>query len=249
MTPVTLFRAALVSTLVAALPIACSSQASAPPTLGDQQGNGNDATTGNDGTVTVTSGIPTGLTPSLVLVGGKVPVAPGTKVGYALTAVAPMSYMFRWTGDSSVTGDGFQHFYGTIWTTGHFTSITPGCTNMACPRESGDTVSSIMQVTGGEAITWSTNASDGWDGFSFVTDTEPVIYQVNVDTQPRQDLFLFPEYPTGTPTSPTTDPFALSSMAPGDGGSPDGGSSDGADEGGEASVEAAAEAGPESGSD
>ena len=99
-----------------------------------------------------------------------------------------------------------------------------------------------MHVQGGEAITWSTNASDGWDGFSFVTDTEPVVYQVNVDTQPRQDLFLFPEYPTGTPTSPTTDPFALSSIAPSDGGSSEGGA-------GDASLESGPEAGPEAGPD
>jgi hypothetical protein len=233
-----LLRPALVSTMVA-VAIACGSQPSAPPTLADRTGSGDDGSVGDDGGTGIdASGIPAGLTPSLVLVGGKVPVAPGTKVGYALTAIAPMSYQFRWTGDDNVTGDGFQHFYGTIWTTGHFTSLTPGCDNMACPLESGDEVSSVIQVSGGEAITWSTNASDGWDGFSFVTDTEPVIYQVNVDGQPRQDLFLFPEYPTGTPTSPTTNPFALSSIAPGDGGSSEGGASD-------ASLEAGPEAGPE----
>jgi hypothetical protein len=243
MTKLGFVRSALVSGIVVAVAIACGSQPSAPATLGDNHGNGEDASIGDGSTGIDASGIPTGLSPSLVLVGGKVPVAPGTKVGYALTAIAPMSYQFRWTGDDNVTGDGFQHFYGTIWTTGHFTSLTPGCLNMACPLESGDEVSGVIQVAGGEAITWSTIASDGWDGFSFVTDTEPVIYQVNVDGQPRQDLFLFPEYPTGTPTSPTTNPFALSSMAPGDGGSSDGGGT------GEASVEAGPEAGSEAGPD
>ncbi len=249
MTPIHVFRSALVSTLVV-VAIACSSQASAPPTLGDSQGNGGDATTGDDGsTATDASVIPTGLAPSLVLVCGKVPVAPGTKVGYALTAVAPMSYTFRWTGDSAVTGDGFQHFYGTIWTTGHFTSLTPGCTDMACPLESGDTVSAVMHIAGGEAITWNTNASDGWDGFSFVTDTEPVVYEVNVDGQPHQDLFLFPEYPTGTPTSPTTNPFACSSMALGDGGSSEAGADAGVEGGGGGPDDAAPESSVEAGSD
>jgi hypothetical protein len=239
MIPLRHLRFAPVSTLVAVV-IACSSQPSAPPTLAGNGGGGDDATTGDDGgnTGIDASAIPAGLSPSLVLVGGKVPVAPGTKVGYALTAIAPMSYQFRWTGDASVAGDGFQHFYGTIWTTGHFTSLTPGCDDMACPLETGDVVSSVMHVQGGEAITWSTNASDGWDGFSFVTDTEPVVYQVNVDGQSHQDLFLFPEYPTGTPTSPTADPFALSSMALGDGGSSEGGAGD-----------ASSEAGPEAGND
>jgi hypothetical protein len=113
---------------------------------------------------------------------------------------------------------------------------------MACPLENGDVVSGVMQVAGGEAITWSTNASDGWDGFSFVTDTEPVIYSVYVDGQERPDLFLYARYPDGTPTSPTASPFALSSMTLDAGlGPTDGGGDAAGDAGSEASADASSD--------
>jgi hypothetical protein len=146
------------------------------------------------------------------LVGGAVGVAPGTQAGYALTAPSPMSYELRWTGDYFTTGDGYKEFYGSVWTTGHFASITPGCLDEACPLEAGDFVSNAYPVPGGERIDWDTFALDGWDGLSFTTDTEPVVFEVAVDGVRRPDLFFFPSATNdGTVLSPASTPFGMRS--------------------------------------
>jgi hypothetical protein len=185
---------------------ACDSGSSLPPELGNTEAP-------DAGYQPPTAAIPAAESTVYSLqVGGTVPVAPGTQVGYALTAPQPMSYLFRWTGDAKVGGQAYSKFYGSVWTTGHFTLLTPGCTNQACPLETGDYVSGINQVTGGgERIDWNTNASTGWDGFSFATDTEPLYFDVFVDGNAQPNLFVFPEAPGGQPTSPAANPFGIQS--------------------------------------
>jgi hypothetical protein len=169
-----------------------------------------------------TAAIPTGATPYVTLVGGTVPVAPGTQVGYALTAVGPKSYQFRWTGQAKVAGDGYHEFYGSVWTTGTFTSLIPGCANDVCNLETGDFVSTAADVPGGQRIDWDTFASSGWDGFAFTTDTEPLYFDVYIDGERHPELFAFPQYPTGADSSPAASPFAISSeSAAKDGGEAD----------------------------
>jgi hypothetical protein len=145
-------------------------------------------------------------------VGGTLPVGPGQQVGYALTLPKDaMSYQLRWTGDAAVAGDGFQEFYGSVWTTGHFTSLTPGCLNAACPLESGDYVSGVIEVAGGERIDWDTVASTGWDGFSFTTDTEPIYFDIYIDGRQHPEVFFFASTPDGTTSTPASTPFGMSS--------------------------------------
>jgi hypothetical protein len=155
---------------------------------------------------------PPASTPSYTtMVGATVPVAPGVQVGYALTATAPMTYQLRWTGDARVAADGFQQFYGSVWTAGHFSSLVPGCVDQACPLEAGDFVSGIEQVGGGEQIDWNTFASTGWDGFGFVTDMEPVYVDVFIDGNRHPELVFFASAPSGATTSPSVSPFGMAS--------------------------------------
>jgi hypothetical protein len=156
---------------------------------------------------------PAGTPVYALQVGGEVRVSPGLKIGYSLTAKAPGSYRFRWTGDDAVTRGGFHKFYGSVWTTGHFTSLVPGCDDGSCPLEpEGDYVSGVLRVDGGERIDWHTFASDGWDGFSFTTDTEPVYFDVNVENGPHPDLFEFPSAAAhGAPSAPASNPFGIAS--------------------------------------
>jgi len=192
--------------LCAVVMVAACSSSSMPPELGNEPGVDSGVV------VSPIATIPTSTTDYQVLVGGTVPVAPGVQVGYALTAPQKMTYTFRWTGDAAVTGDGYQNFYGSVWTTGHFTSLTPGCVNQACPLESGDYVSGVMQVSGGERIDWDTNASTGWDGFSFTTDTEPLYFDVFIDGSRHPELFEFAAAPSGNTSEPAASPFGMSSM-------------------------------------
>ncbi len=188
-------RGAWIGVVVAA----CGSSSSHPPGFGDSVVGG----TQDDG------GRPNGEVPPSstisyeVKVGGSLDVTPGTKVGYALTASQLQTYRFRWTGDAAIAADGFQHFYGSAWTTGHFTSLTPGCDGQVCPLEAGDFVSSILVVSGGERIDWNTSASTGWDGFSFAVDTEPVYFDVFIDGARHPELFYFPARPKARRASPS----------------------------------------------
>jgi hypothetical protein len=147
----------------------------------------------------------------VVLVGGTVPVGPDKQVGYALTATAEKTYQFRWTGASEVTGEGYQEFYGSLWTTGSFSNFVPGCVNQVCSLESNDYLSNIQTVEGGQRIDWDTFASTGWDGFGFSTSMEPIYLEVFIDGAPHLNLFFFAETPDGGTTSPTVNPFGISS--------------------------------------
>jgi hypothetical protein len=177
---------------------------SADPDAGSPLGN---HTTG----ASSSESVPVGASAYVVLVGGTVPTAPGTKVGYALTSPSQKTYQLRWTGEAKVVADGYHEFYGSVWTTGTFTSLTPGCTNQGCPLEVGDFVSRAENVTGGQRIDWDTFASTGWDGFSFTTDTEPIYFDVYIDGARHPELFSFPEAPSGSDTSPAATPFGISS--------------------------------------
>ncbi|MGO8995435.1 MAG: hypothetical protein ACLQVI_19155 [Polyangiaceae bacterium] len=196
-------RKAFFSAVGLAMCAACTSSViTTPPANGGTHQDGAGASEGIP---------PSSTTTYAVEVGGTVPIAPGTQAGYALTASALKTYQLRWTGDASVNADGYKEFYGSAWTTGHFTSITPGCVNSACPLETGDYVSGVETVTGGERIDWDTFASDGWDGFGFTTDTEPVYFDVYIDGNRLPQLFYFPVGTNEVTTSPASSPFGVTS--------------------------------------
>jgi hypothetical protein len=158
-----------------------------------------------------------------LVVGGTVPISPGEKVGYSLTATAPKTYQLRWTGDQRTGEMGYSHFYGAVWTTGRFTAFARGedGTPCACALEKGDQVDApVAAPGGGERINWSTVATIGWDGFTFSVDTEPIYFDVFADNARRPTITEFPAFPGGAPTSPETSPFGMSSGVRGaDGGS------------------------------
>jgi len=123
--------------------------------------------------------------------GSKAPMLAGRTLGYELISTTPGTYRFRWTGDSFVSHVENWKFQGSVWTAGHFTSVVPGCADRSCALEDDDYLSAVQHVAGGERIDWDTNASIGWDGFSFTTDTEPLYIELNVDGEARPDLLEF----------------------------------------------------------
>jgi hypothetical protein len=139
-------------------------------------------------------------------------VAPGVEPGYGITAQADGTYRIIWTGDTGSSGV-FREFYGSVWTQGHFTTVVPGCVNNFCALEpaQGDYVSSVFEVPGGQRIDWDTFAADGFDGFDFNVDTEPVYFEVFVDGESHPELVHFPDALTGNNDAAVgTNPFGLS---------------------------------------
>jgi hypothetical protein len=121
--------------------------------------------------------------------GPKVHIFAGHTLGYELTALAPASYRFRWTTDNLVARGGVRRFTGSVSTAGHFLTFAPGCDDGSCDLEDGDHVSGVQRLPGGgERIDWDTLAKDGWDGFSFTTDSAPLHFEVNVDGRARPEL-------------------------------------------------------------
>lgn len=152
---------------------------------------------------------PAATTPSYpITVGATTGVKPGAQVGYSITALAPNSYRILWTGDAAVNATGYHLFSGSMWVTGNITALVPGCANDACPLEAGDAVSQVTSNGTNEEVTWSTDASIGFDGFDFTTDGGEVYFDTFVDGNRRPDLVYLPT--TGTQiTNPSTSPFGV----------------------------------------
>ncbi len=114
-----------------------------------------------------------------------------------------------WTGDAGVSQT-YLNFTGTIWTTGVFDSLTPGCGGNICPLESGDVVNAAQSVTGGDVITFDTVATDGLDGFDFTATAQPVYFDLRIDGQAIASLVFFTS--GGQLSSPPSLPFGLTTQ-------------------------------------
>ena len=158
---------------------------------------------------------PKSTTTYAVAIGKTTGAVGGQQTGYSLMALASKQYRLKWTGDANTaTGAPFREFYGSVWTTGKFTALFPGCQNNACPLEpgEGDFVSGVKTIGGGEEIDWDTIASGGFDGFDFTTDTEPSYADMFVDGQHLQRVVFFASADNGGAiTSPAALPFGFTS--------------------------------------
>jgi hypothetical protein len=134
----------------------------------------------------------------------------GTQAGYGIrTLNGTNTLRIIWTGDAA-SGGGYHEFYGTIWTTGHFSNQVLGCTANFCPLESGDFVSAPYATTGGQRIDWDTFASDGLDGFEVTTDQYPVYVDFYIDGVHYPNLVSLPDGSNnGTLSSVTAIPFGV----------------------------------------
>jgi len=138
----------------------------------------------------------------------------GRTLGYELTAVGSASYRFRWTTDNLVSHGGVRRFTGSVSTAGHFVAFAPGCDDGSCDLEPGDHVSGVQKVPGGERIDWDTLAMDGWDGFSFATDSAPLHFEVSVDGRPCPDRFELVAWNPPPPATSVGAPVPLVPSAP-----------------------------------
>jgi hypothetical protein len=137
-------------------------------------------------------------------------VVAGTQAGYGVRTLGGNdTFRILWTGDGAA-GGGYHEFWGTVWTSGHFSGLLPGCTNAACPLEASDFVSGVVNTSGGERVDWDTFANDGLDGFEVTTDTLPLYFDLFVDGARLPNLVFFPAASQGGQIATVgTIPFAL----------------------------------------
>jgi len=150
-----------------------------------------------------------GITPYVIDPGVGLVVNPGTQAGFGITANTGASYRIVWTGDSNASGT-YHEFTGTVWTDGMFTNFVPGCNSAFCPLEANDFVSAVTPVSpSGQVITFDTFATDGLDGFDFVSTSEPVYFDLRIDGAYVETLVFFSS--GGAASNPAMIPFALQS--------------------------------------
>ena len=106
--------------------------------------------------------------------------------GYSLTANVGASYRLVVRG---ITG---HHYTGSVWTSGHFTSLTPGCNAAACAQENDDYVSTATAITGGQRVDFDLSSNNDLDGFDFVADAEPVFLNLLTEGSPVLEMVIFP---------------------------------------------------------
>ena len=134
-------------------------------------------------------------------------IADGSQPGYGITANTGGSFRLVWTGNGGATS--YSEFYGSVWTTGTFVSMTPGCAGNSCPLESSsDYVSVPYSVRGGQRIDFDSFARDGVDGFDFVVSTEPAYFDLYIDGQRYPTLVFFTS--GGVVSNTASLPFGLS---------------------------------------
>jgi hypothetical protein len=153
--------------------------------------------------------LPASATMYKIQSGGSSTLNVGTQVGYAITATSTIggpgaTYQVVWTGDAAASGT-YHEFWGTIWSTGKLSSLN-GVT-----LEADDFLSPIRTDSSGAArVDWDTFASDGIDGFTVVTDTEPVIFDFYIEGLHYPNYVFFPDGSNGgTVSSVSAFPFGM----------------------------------------
>ncbi|HYV47014.1 MAG TPA: hypothetical protein VFA20_19255 [Myxococcaceae bacterium] len=122
--------------------------------------------------------------------GASVVIGAGGVAGYGITANTGGVYRLVWNGDQSSSGV-HRHFYGSVWSTGTFVTLTRGCFNNVCPVESNDIIGNPVSVTGGQRVDFDAQTADGIDGFDFQTDFEPVYFDLLIDGSRYPSLVFF----------------------------------------------------------
>ncbi len=150
---------------------------------------------------------PSGATTTYVVAAGQGVQLPANTAGYAITSGGGGSYRIVWDANGSAS----QEFWGSIFTTGTFTSAGP-CAATVCGLESNDFVSQAYAVTGGQRIDFDGFASANADGIDFVTSTEPVYFDLLIDGSRSASNVFFISNATGQLATAGTVPFGLTTQ-------------------------------------
>jgi hypothetical protein len=138
------------------------------------------------------------------------PIKPGSQAGYGITGDGFGTFVIAWTGNTQ-PGNPPVTFEGSVWTTGHFSSIVLGCSDASCTLEPDDVVSPPDgAMGGGEHIGFKTTSTDDLDGFEFSTDKEPVYFELKYDGLIQTPRVVYADADNGgSPANPQKIPFGI----------------------------------------
>ena len=140
-------------------------------------------------------------------------INPGQQVGYGIMVLGAGQFRFTWTGDAQSHGAGAREFWGSVWTRGHITDLSPGCAGECALETATDYLSGVQPIEGGERVDWDTIATTLTDGFDLTTHNgEPLYVDLFVDGQHSPSVVFFTSAETDTVTSPAVLPFAVTSQ-------------------------------------
>ena len=144
---------------------------------------------------------------------GGTQVGPGKQAGFGITGDGFGTFVIFWTGNTQ-PGNPPVTFEGSIWTTGHFSSIVLGCSDDSCTLEPDDMIASPDgSMGGGEHIGFKTTASDDLDGLEFYVDKEPVYFDLVYDGQRQNGRVVYSNAEKGGAYSnPQKIPFGITAQ-------------------------------------
>jgi len=131
--------------------------------------------------------------------GASVIIGANGVAGYGITANLGGVYRLVWNGDQATSG-AYRHFYGSVWSSGAFATVVPGCYNNDCPVESNDYINAPVAVSGGQRVDFDAQTANGIDGFDF-QGQEPIYFDLLIDDQRYPSLVFFPSAAYGGSTA------------------------------------------------
>ncbi len=138
------------------------------------------------------------------------PIMPGVQAGYGISTDGQGTFQLIWTGNTT-PGNPAVAFTGSVWTTGKFTMVARGCTNLMCGLEMEDVVSPTDgAMGGGEHIAFTATSTNDLDGFEFIVDKEPVYFDLKYDGQSQTGRVIYVDSDKGgSPANPQKMPFGI----------------------------------------
>lgn len=155
--------------------------------------------------------VPSGVPVYRITPGAGTIVQPGVQAGFGASANVGGSYRLVWTGEGNTTG-AYSRFWGAVYTSGRFNSITPGCGGY-CTLQGDDWVSVGQDASGGQRVDFDSVTAGGINGFDFTVDREPVYFDLFIDGRHEPALFFFPATDNGGAISSVAAiPFGLTTQ-------------------------------------
>jgi len=145
-----------------------------------------------------------------VKIGAGSGIAAGTQDGYGIEAYPNSIFRLIFTGyGQNMSME--QEFWGSIYTAGDFSNVTPGCSQMSCPPDANDFFSLSRATGGGHRLDFDVFAPSSVKGIDF-TAKQPVYFDLYIDGLHQPAKIFFNSFTAGKLATAATIPFGMLSM-------------------------------------